>query len=151
MATAVVKNSGKSGKTGLNVNLRWSDNATNATGYGVQRSTDGVNWTTLTSSLGSSATSYTDTTAGRGTTYYYRVYDFNSAGKSPFSNTATVATPAAPLTTNPTTPKQVSGTTSPSAASPGSSYLIEGANLLLNPLDYSPDSYVIGGQPGKRH
>jgi subtilase family serine protease len=73
------------------VNLAWTDNATNANGVVVQRSTDGTNWTTL-ATLAGTAASYSDTSVSKGKTYYYRVYADNSFGNSAYSNTATATT-----------------------------------------------------------
>jgi FtsP/CotA-like multicopper oxidase with cupredoxin domain len=68
------------------INLSWTNTATNATGIMLQRATDN----TFTSGLVSfrlSAVSrfYVDTTAVSGTHYYYRVYAFNAAGNSPYA------------------------------------------------------------------
>ncbi len=71
------------------VNLAWTDNATNATGEVVQRSTNGSSWNTI-ATLSGTATSYSDTSVSKGKTYYYRVYADNSFGNSPYSNVVTV-------------------------------------------------------------
>jgi subtilase family serine protease len=73
------------------VNLAWTDNASNATGIVVQRSTNGTSWNTL-ATLSGSATSYSDTSVSKGKTYYYRVYAENSFGNSSYSNTAKATT-----------------------------------------------------------
>jgi peptidyl-Asp metalloendopeptidase len=70
------------------LNLSWIDNATAESGYRIERSTDGVNFSPLAGG-GVNANFYrnTDLTAGR--RYYYRVYAISSTGaKSPFSNIA---------------------------------------------------------------
>jgi fibronectin type 3 domain-containing protein len=82
------------------VNLTWTNNASNATGIAIQRSTDGVNYTAI-ASLGGSVSSYSDTGLTAGTKYYYRAQASNTAGSSAFSNVATATTagvslPAAP-------------------------------------------------------
>ncbi|WP_169978968.1 fibronectin type III domain-containing protein [Tautonia rosea] len=74
------------------INLSWTDNATNETGYRVERSTDGTNWTVLTSSLPAGSTSYSDTTTAAGTAYSYRVQAFNASVTSDYSNTASATT-----------------------------------------------------------
>jgi fibronectin type 3 domain-containing protein len=74
------------------INLSWTDNATNETGYRVERSTDGTTWTVLTSSLPAGSTSYSDTTTAAGTTYSYRVQAFNASVTSDYSNSASTTT-----------------------------------------------------------
>ncbi|MFO1457880.1 MAG: metallophosphoesterase [Verrucomicrobiota bacterium] len=82
------------------VNLRWMDNATNETGFRVERSPNGVDWTGV-ASPGTDSTSYTDSAGLKpGSTYWYKVRAFNSAGDSsdatPVSVTLPVTLPAAP-------------------------------------------------------
>ncbi len=78
--------------------LTWTDNATNETGYRVERSTDGFN-TTTTTGLGANVTSYPDTSVTPGTTYLYRVIAVNGTGDSAPSNTASATTlPQPPAT-----------------------------------------------------
>jgi fibronectin type 3 domain-containing protein len=64
---------------------------TNAAGYNVYRSTDGINFTELTSSP-QSGTQYTDLEIANGTTYFYAVTAVNPAGESAQSSQVT-ATP----------------------------------------------------------
>jgi titin len=68
--------------SGVSIALSWIDNSTTETGFNVMRSTDNVTFTqvgaTLTRTAAQTkatgtATTYTDTTAAIGTTYYYRV------------------------------------------------------------------------------
>jgi len=77
------------------INLSWVNNATNATGIVIQRSTGSTNSFAQLATLASTATSYSDTTLSAGTTYYYQVAATNSYGSSPWSNStnATTATP----------------------------------------------------------
>ena len=58
------------------VALSWTDNAYNETGYDIERSPDGENFTVLVS-VGENVTSYTDNEAKVATVYYYRVRPFN--------------------------------------------------------------------------
>jgi hypothetical protein len=83
------------------INLTWTDNASNATGVKVDRSTDGINFTQV-ALLGASATSYSDTGLVAATTYYYEVVATNSAGDSSPSNIVSATTPAS-STTGPVT------------------------------------------------
>jgi hypothetical protein len=83
------------GGNGQKINLAWKDNATNATNYVVDRSQDQTTWKRVTSTLGATATSYTDASGlARNTKYYYRVGAINSTnGSTPsYSNTASATT-----------------------------------------------------------
>jgi hypothetical protein len=77
------------------VSIRWTDNATNATGYTVERSVDGVTFAQI-ASLGATASSFGDAAVTASSNYYYRVRAFNGAGFSSYSNTVGVTTPAVP-------------------------------------------------------
>jgi hypothetical protein len=88
------------------VNLSWTDNASNETGFVIQRSTDGVNFSTLPNTnlgprTGTGRTvSYTDKTAtALGTTYYYQVMAMNGSTASNASNIATIIAGAPPTPT----------------------------------------------------
>ena len=83
--------------TGKHVTLTWTNNATDATGVRIYRSTDDVNFT-LINTVASSVTSYTDTTTlAAGTVYYYEVVATNQLGNGQPSNTAVASTPGAPV------------------------------------------------------
>ncbi len=84
------------------VNLTWTDNATNETGYKVQRKITGGNFADI-ASTGSDISIYNDLGLSINTTYIYRVYSYNSAGNSPlYSNEVTIATISIPIiNTNP--------------------------------------------------
>jgi titin len=79
---------------------------TGATGYQLQRSPDGIHWTTLTTQT---ALSFTDTTATAGTAYTYDIYalDGSGSGAPDTANITTLlpaptgftATPSSSLTT----------------------------------------------------
>ncbi|MBI4835006.1 MAG: fibronectin type III domain-containing protein [Planctomycetes bacterium] len=75
------------------VRLNWVDNATNELMFIVQRSNNGILAFTNIGNVFGNITSYTDLTAGPGTTYAYRVYAYNNAGLSQPSNTVEVTTP----------------------------------------------------------
>ncbi len=68
------------------IDLNWSDNSTNETGFQVERSlsptTGYVRITTTTADV----TSYTSTGLDQNTTYYYRVRAINPSGQSAYSN-----------------------------------------------------------------
>ncbi len=76
------------------VDLSWTDNAGNESGYTVERSPNGTSgWVVLTSALPAGATSYRDSGLTASTAYSYRVKATNAAGSSAYSNVATVTTP----------------------------------------------------------
>lgn len=77
------------------INLSWVNNANNQTGFQIDRSTDGVNFVTLTT-VGAAVTTYNNTGLAAGTTYYYRVEAVNAAGPSPSSNIASAMTQSVP-------------------------------------------------------
>ena len=94
---------------GPQVRLTFRDNATNESGFIIERSTDGVNFTQIATAPARNNTgnvTFTDTTLKAATTdmtYTYRVAAINPVGKSAYSNTASrlvplVTPPAAPTT-----------------------------------------------------
>jgi fibronectin type 3 domain-containing protein len=96
------------------VNLSWTSTAANATGFVIQRSTDGVNFTTIATLASTSPTTYSDTTVAGSTTYYYQVLaaDANAGLTSGASNIASVTTiSASTITTNLSSLNWVSATT----------------------------------------
>ena len=91
------------------VQITFTDNATNETDLVIQRSTSsGGPFTTvktLPGDVGTGARTFTDTGVAAGTTYYYQVYAENSAGPStiagPLSVTTASASTGSGATTNP--------------------------------------------------
>ncbi len=78
------------------INLAWTDNANNETGFTIQRATNPNFTGTSTITLnGANQTSYNNTGRAANTTYYYRVRAFNASGPSAWSNTASATTPPA--------------------------------------------------------
>jgi titin len=79
------------------INLTWTDNATDETGFIVERSADGVNGWTSVGTPAANATSFNNTTGlSASTQYFYRVRATNGVGPSTNSNTASATTQAAP-------------------------------------------------------
>ena len=76
--------------SGSQINLAWSNTATNATACLVERSSDNVYFTQI-ASLAAAATGYSDTSLPGSTTYYYRVRANNNGLRS-YSNTANATT-----------------------------------------------------------
>jgi spore coat protein A len=84
------------------VNLKWTDNATNETGFTVQRATNAGFTRALVTFAAQpvDAKTYSDTTAVAGTTYYYRVASTNIIGLSAYA-VSTLVKPAALAITAP--------------------------------------------------
>ena len=74
--------------TPTQVLLQWTDNSDNETGFKIERSTDGTNFSQL-DFVGANVTTYTDNGVTPNTQYYYRVRATNAAGDSAYSNVAT--------------------------------------------------------------
>lgn len=86
-------------QTGPAVNLTWTDNATNETGFIVERSTNGGNYraiTTLNENPNTGSMNFTDSTVAAGTSYNYRVKAISGKFSSNYSNTVQISTPALP-------------------------------------------------------
>jgi hypothetical protein len=71
--------------------LSWWDNSSNETGFKVERTTNGSNWSEI-AVVGAGSTSYTDYGLAAGTSYGYRVHSTNSAGDSAYSNVSWMTT-----------------------------------------------------------
>jgi autotransporter-associated beta strand protein len=80
--------------SGCEIDLAWTNNATNATSVVIQRSTDNVHFSQIGAVM-QTGTNYADTGLPTGTTYYYQVIANNADGNSPVSNTAHTSTAAA--------------------------------------------------------
>ena len=80
------------------INLVWTNNANNQTGFNIDRSIDGVTFLPLSSNV--AGTSYSDSGLSAATMYYYRVRATNLVGDSANSNTASATT--LPATSTPT-------------------------------------------------
>jgi parallel beta-helix repeat protein len=74
------------------VALTWTDHAVNEGGFTIQRSSDGVTFSTI-ANVAANASSYTDGGLQRKKTYFYRVAAHNAGGTSAWSNTATATVP----------------------------------------------------------
>ncbi|MEO6245797.1 MAG: N-acetylmuramoyl-L-alanine amidase [Opitutaceae bacterium] len=74
------------------ISLAWVDNATNETGYLVERRAPGSSVWTIVATLPANTTNYSDPTVTAGSTYVYRVQAFNLSGASAqASNEATLS------------------------------------------------------------
>ncbi|HZT21837.1 MAG TPA: autotransporter-associated beta strand repeat-containing protein [Verrucomicrobiae bacterium] len=80
--------------SGCEIDLAWTNNATNATSVVIQRSSDGINFSPIGAVM-RNMTCFTDTGLAPGTTYYYQVVANNVDGNSLPSNIAHTSTDAA--------------------------------------------------------
>jgi chitodextrinase len=71
------------------INLSWTNNAVNQTGFKVERSSDNVTFTQIATT---SATTYPDVNLSPKTLYYYRVRATNASGDSDYTNVTTATT-----------------------------------------------------------
>ncbi len=89
------------------IDLRWTANSTNETGFVVESSLTSTFATITSFNLAAGQTTFQNTGLTTGTTYFYRVKAINTAGSSGYSNTAS-ATPASV----PAAPSNLSAATS---------------------------------------
>ncbi len=75
------------------INLTWTDNANNETGFRIERckGTTCTNFA-LIATVSVNVTTYANTGLLKGTTYRYRVYAYNASGNSAYSNIAAATT-----------------------------------------------------------
>jgi hypothetical protein len=81
------------------INLQWTDNSSNESGFVIDRKTGSGGTYAQVASTGPNTTSYSSTGLAPGTQYYYRVRATNSSGYSGFSNEAFATTGQAAATT----------------------------------------------------
>ncbi len=80
------------------ISLSWTNNATNQSGFYIERSTNGTTFAQI-ASVGANVTSYNSSGLNSSTQYFYKVRAFNGGGNSAYSNTASATTLAPPATT----------------------------------------------------
>jgi hypothetical protein len=73
------------------INLAWTDNATNETGFTIERKTGAGSFAAL-ATKGANVSSHSDTTVAPGTNYTYRVRADNASGSSGWSNESSATT-----------------------------------------------------------
>lgn len=112
------------------VGLAWNDNSNNETGFKLERKVgSGGSWS-LYATLGANVAGATDTSVTPGTTYFYRVYAYNSYGPSPYYSNEASATPTGGTPPTATT-KAASSITASSAQ----------MNATINPNGYNTTAY----------
>jgi uncharacterized protein (TIGR02145 family) len=91
------------------INLSWTDNSSNETGFKIERRTNSTNYTTI-GNTNANVTTYLDGGLSPITNYVYRVYSYNSAGISNYSNEVTIGTAVIPTLTTTTVSSIATGT-----------------------------------------
>jgi hypothetical protein len=87
--------------SGNSINIGWSDNATNETGYTIERAAGSGSFSPLVS-VGANVVSYSDATATAGIEYSYRVKANGGTSGSGYSNTAKATVPVVVPVADPT-------------------------------------------------
>ena len=77
------------------IDLTWSDNSSNESGFKLERSSDGVSFLQI-ATFAANTTSYSNTGLTAGITYSYRIRAYEGTNNSTFSNTASATTTGAP-------------------------------------------------------
>jgi hypothetical protein len=79
------------------IDLAWTDTASNENGFSIEQSLSGTDpWLEIDYS-GPNSTTYSDTGLDQATSYFYRVFAYNTAGSSGYSNTGHATTDELPL------------------------------------------------------
>lgn len=73
------------------IDLRWTDNSSDESGFKIEQSTDNVNYSEI-NTVGANNTNYSSVNLIRNKVYYFRVRAYNAAGFSAYSNTVAVKT-----------------------------------------------------------
>lgn len=94
------------------INLAWTDNSSNETGFKIERKTGSGGTYTQVALTSSNVTSYSDTGLTNGTAYYYRIRATNGAGDSSYTSEVTATT----LFSIPTAPSGLTATATSSSA-----------------------------------
>ena len=74
------------------IDLAWAENFYNVDGFKIERKTGSEGTYSVLDTTGSNVTLYSNTGLSSSTTYYYRVYAYNSSGNSGYSNEVNATT-----------------------------------------------------------
>ena len=83
--------------SGTQLNLSWTDNSNNETGFSIERKIGASGTYAVVGTVGPNVTTYSDGGLVPDTTYYYHVQATNFAANSLYSNEASALTPVPPL------------------------------------------------------
>jgi hypothetical protein len=98
-APAAPSNLVATAQSASSIKLTWTPGPANITGYAIDRSTDGTNFTTVATNVSGSTSSWVDPAIlSASTKYYYRIRATNSIGTSPNSAVVSATTLAASTT-----------------------------------------------------
>ncbi|RFS19562.1 T9SS C-terminal target domain-containing protein [Chitinophaga silvatica] len=78
------------------LNLTWTDNSNNETGFEIYRSTSSNGTFNIVATTAANVTAYTDTALNASTAYYYKIRAIGQFGESAFTSTANATTSAKP-------------------------------------------------------
>jgi uncharacterized protein (TIGR02145 family) len=115
------------------INLSWTDNSTNETGFKIERKS-GIGNYTIIGSVGSEISSYQDIGLTPSTTYTYRIYSFNANGNSlSYSNEINITTSNIPILST----TAISSITSSTSVSGGEVTSDSGAPIFVRGVCWS--------------
>ena len=97
------------------IDLAWTDNSNNETGFKIERVTNGHSFSQI-ATVGANVVTYSNTNLSPRTLYHYRVRAYNGGGNSVYSNVASATTYASSTPTPTPTPSPAS-TSTPTATS----------------------------------
>ena len=124
------------------INLAWTDNSSDETGFKIERSNDGTNFTQI-DVVGANVSTYSNTGLAASTTYYYRVCAYNSSGNSGYTSVANATTQSSggPVDNTATNDLAAAGTIT-------GSYI----NTQVNDNSYESIREILsGGKPANRY
>jgi len=85
----------------ISIRINWTDTSDNEDSFKVQRSTDGASYP-ISFTVSANTNVYTNTGLAASTLYYYRVYAYNTAGNSGYSDVVSGTTDAPHIPITPT-------------------------------------------------
>jgi hypothetical protein len=94
------------------IDLSWTDNAANESGFRIERSSDGTIFTEI-GTVAANVTTFASTGLSAATQYWYRVRAYNGAGMSAYAGPANATTLAAAPSEPPSAPTGLAATRQP--------------------------------------